>query len=130
VELDWSSDDTAGAVPTYKLTSMSLYTPQSIMRPLSTAKHNQVLSLLSSGLSTKDIEHQAGGSKYTVSKVTREYEPDKENHPGGRPQKLTSMDKRVVLSFLLQWKLPNPSIPLSRSLLQCKISGMYSRMIT
>ncbi|KIJ35406.1 hypothetical protein M422DRAFT_262369 [Sphaerobolus stellatus SS14] len=74
---------------------MSLYTLQSIMIPLSAAKHNQVLSLLSSGLSSRDIKHQNGVSKSTVSEVAREYEPDKENHPGGHPQKLTPMDKRA-----------------------------------
>src|ERR1044072_6562204 len=74
--------------------------PTFTMRPLSSAKHTQVLSLLSSGLSSRDIEHQTGVSKSTVSRIAKNYQPDKENHPGGRPQKLTSMDKRAVLSLV------------------------------
>ncbi|KIJ45385.1 hypothetical protein M422DRAFT_251158 [Sphaerobolus stellatus SS14] len=70
------------------------------MRPLSVATRTQVLSLLSSGLSSRDIEHQTGVSKSTVSRIAKDYQPDKENHPGGCLRKLTPMDRKAVLSLV------------------------------
>jgi transposase len=70
------------------------------MRPISAAQRDNVLSLLSSGLSTRDIAAQTGVSKSKVSNIAKEYEPDKENLQGGRRRKLTPTDQRAVLSLV------------------------------
>jgi transposase len=70
------------------------------MRPISTAQRDNVLSLLSSGLSTRKIASQTGVSRSKVSMIAQEYEPDKENLGGGCPRKLTSADQRAVLSLV------------------------------
>ena len=63
--------------------------PHSVMKPISTQQRDNILSLLASGHSSRDIAKRTGVCKSKVSKLAREYQPDKENLKGGCPKKLS-----------------------------------------
>lgn len=77
------------------------------MRSISTADKNNILSLLSHGLSTRKIASQTGISKSKVALVAQEAGPNKENNPGGRPKKLSPHDQRAVSSLMQPGKASN-----------------------
>ena len=70
------------------------------MRPISAVQRDNVLSLLSSGLSTRIIAAQKGVSKSKIYNITKEYQFDNKNLPRGHPRKLTPTDQRAVLSLV------------------------------
>ena len=74
------------------------------MRPISTAQRDNILSLLGSGHSVRDIAKRTGVCKSKVSEIAKEYCPNKENLKGGHPEKLTSTDKRAVISLITTGK--------------------------
>ena len=59
-----------------------------IMRPLTSAQTEQVIALLQSSASSREIQAQTGVSKSEVASLAKEVVPDKENKPAGRSQKL------------------------------------------
>jgi len=77
------------------------------MRSISSAQRDNILSLLSSGHSTRDIQKKTGVGRTTVSRITKEYQPDKENLPAGRPRKLSASDRRSVLTMIRTGKAAN-----------------------
>ena len=70
------------------------------MKPISAAVRQNIISLLSSGYSTRQICIKLGVSKGTVTNVSKIHEVDKENFKGGRPRKLSSTDQRAVLTLV------------------------------
>jgi DNA-binding NarL/FixJ family response regulator len=83
------------------------------MRSISTADENNIISLLSHGLSTKKIAAQTSISKSKVASVAKDLGSNKENQPGGRSKKLSPHDQRAVSSLwrlgrlLMLLRLPN-----------------------
>jgi uncharacterized protein YerC len=74
--------------------SLSLTTT---MKPTSAAQRAYVASLLKDGYSLCQIQAKTGLGKSTVGRIGKELELDKENHPGGRPAKLTPRDKQIII---------------------------------
>jgi transposase len=78
-----------------------------IMRPVSAAQHNSVVSLLNEGYSHRQIQSRTGLGKGTVGRISKEVEGNKENHPGGRPSKLSTRDKQSIIRQITTGKLDN-----------------------
>jgi len=70
------------------------------MRSISTTDENNIISLLSHGLSTRKIAAQTGISKSKSASVAKDLDSNKENQPGGRPQKFSPQDQRAVSSLM------------------------------
>jgi hypothetical protein len=66
------------------------------MKSITSAQLDKVLSLLSSGLSTRAVASQTGVSKSKVALIHKEMGPNKENVPAGHPSKLSPTDKRAI----------------------------------
>src|SRR5690348_16322766 len=85
--------------------SFSLLT--TTMRPISATQHSSVISLLNEGYSHRQIIAKTGLGKGTVGRISKEVEKDKENHPGGRPSKLSACDKQAIVWQITTGKLDN-----------------------
>lgn len=69
------------------------------MKPISsTLRSNIVTLLLDSTLTYGQIATKLGCTKAIVGKVARKEVPNRENHCGGRPKKLTAADERRIVS--------------------------------
>ena len=77
------------------------------MRSISAAQHFSVVSLLNDGYSHHQIQDRTGLGKGTIGRISKEVEGSKENHPGGRPAKLTTHDKQSVVCQITSEKLDN-----------------------
>lgn len=66
------------------------------MKAINPATLDKIVSLLSSGLSTRAVASETGVSKSKVALINKEMGPDKENLPAGRPSKLSPTDKRAI----------------------------------
>ena len=75
------------------------------MRPISAAQHDSVVSLLNEGYSHHQIQARTGLEKGTVGRISKEVEENKENHPGGRPSKLSTHDKQSIVHQITTGKL-------------------------
>ncbi len=53
----------------------------------------------------RQIQAKTGLGKSTVGRIGKELEVDKENHPGGRPTKLTPRDKQAIIRQITTGKL-------------------------
>src|SRR5258708_36729359 len=67
------------------------------MKSISAEKHSSVVSLLNEGYSHHQIQARTGLWKSTIGSISKEVEGDKENHPGGRPSKLSPRDKQSII---------------------------------
>jgi transposase len=77
------------------------------MKSISSEKHSSVVSLLNEGCSQCQIQARTGLGKGTIGRISKEVEGDKENHPGGRPSKLSPQDKQSILRQITSGKLDN-----------------------
>ena len=77
------------------------------MKSISAKKHSSVVSLLNEGYSHHQIQARMGLGKGTIGRISREVEGDKENHPGGRPSKLSPCDKQSIIHQISSGKLDN-----------------------
>jgi transposase len=77
------------------------------MRPISAAQHDLVVSLLNKGYSHCQIQTRTGLKKGTVGRTSKEVEENKENHPGGRPSKLSTRNKQSIVHQITTGKLDN-----------------------
>jgi transposase len=77
------------------------------MKPTSSDQRANILSLLSAGYSTRDIQKKTGVGRSTVSILSKEYQLDKKNSPGGCLRKLSPVDRRSVLSMIRTGKAAN-----------------------
>ena len=77
------------------------------MKSISSEKHSSVVSLLNEGYSQCQIQARTGLGKGTIGRISKEVEGDKENHPGGRPSKLSPRDKQSILRQITSGKLDN-----------------------
>jgi transposase len=71
------------------------------MRPLSVERQNYIISLLSSGMSQKQVAHKLGISTRTVHKYRKARLPGLQLSKGGRTAKLTIRDKRRLQRNIL-----------------------------
>ena len=79
------------------------------MKCLSSAKVDNIHSLILSKKSNRQIQKITGVGKSTVSRIRQELEPDKENSLGGRPSKLSSAAERRIISQINSGRLDNAS---------------------
>jgi len=77
------------------------------MRSISAEKHSSVVSLLNEGYSQHQIHTRTGLGKGTIGRISKEVEGNKENHPGGRPSKLSPRDKQSIIRQISSGKLDN-----------------------
>ena len=77
------------------------------MRPISATQHSSIVSLLNEGYSQHQIQAKTGLGKGTVGRISKEVEGNKENHPGGRPFKLSAHDKTTIICQITTGKLNN-----------------------
>jgi len=78
--------------------------PPHIMKPISEETRNSIISLLDSGLSSRQIEAQLGVGHTTVDKVRASARPDAQKRSAGRPAKLTGVDKRRLVRMITSGK--------------------------
>jgi hypothetical protein len=86
---------------------LTLYDPQSTIRPLSTAKYDRIITLLNSGTSTHDIHRLNGASTGAISKIHTEYCSEFPKSSGGRPHKLTTADINYAKCLIRMPKADN-----------------------
>jgi transposase len=77
------------------------------MRLLTEAKQNNIIALLSSGTSVKQINTSTGVSTSTISKIRSQYCPNLPKNPPGRPSKLTAANVRHALHLITSHKAEN-----------------------
>jgi transposase len=70
------------------------------MKPISGETRNNIISLLDSGLSSREIGTQLGVSYSTVCRVRASTRPGMQKPRAGRPAKLTAIDKRRVVRMI------------------------------
>src|ERR1700754_2883409 len=86
--------------------NLNLLLPPSLtMYPIPSDKHQIIISLLLSGVYTREIERKTGIGKLTVGRTSKEVEPDKENIKKGRLPKLSPLDKRRIINQIESGKL-------------------------
>ena len=78
-----------------------------IMRPISTAQHSSVVSLLNEDYSQRQIQAKTGLGKGTIGRISKEVEGNKENNPADRPSKLSTRDKKTIIRQITTGKLDN-----------------------
>lgn len=89
------------------LVQLSSLLTTTIMRPISATQHSSVVSLLNEGYSQCQIQAKTGLGKGTVWRISKEVEETKENHPGGRPSKLSTRNKQAIIRQITTGKLDN-----------------------
>jgi transposase len=77
------------------------------MKPISSAQHSLVASLLQEGYSLRQIQSKTRLGKSTVGRIKKKIEGDKENNKGGRPSKLSAGDKRSITRQITNGSLDN-----------------------
>ena len=79
----------------------------STMKHLSAAQKDNIISLASLDLFCRNIASQIGIGKSTMARVLQEVQPDKENHHGGCPSKLSPTNKYAIVQRILTGKASN-----------------------
>ena len=74
------------------------------MKHLSIAQRDNIISLASFDLSCRKITSQTGIGKSTVARVIQEIQPEKENHLGGCPSKLSATNKCAIVQRIITGK--------------------------
>ena len=77
------------------------------MKHLSAAQRDNIISLASLDLSCQKIASQTGLGKSTVARVLQKIHPEKENHLGGCPSKLSPINKRAIVQQVLTRRANN-----------------------
>jgi transposase len=77
------------------------------MKHLSAAQRDNIISLASLDISCCKIASQTGLGKSTVARVLQEIQPEKENHHGGHPSKLSPANKCAIVKQILTGKANN-----------------------
>ena len=67
------------------------------MKQISEQTTSDILTLLSQGLSTREIARRAGVSKSTVSNIRTAHLPGESTSKGGRPNRLSTREKRLIV---------------------------------
>ena len=77
------------------------------MKPLSSAQRNNILSLLDSGHSDRQISSITSIHHSTISRLNKKYHPNAQKSSGGRPSKLTSANTRFAIHLITFQKAEN-----------------------
>jgi transposase len=77
------------------------------MKPIPDSVRANILSLSESSLSSHKIASKTGLGKSTVARVIREVQPEKENTKLGCPSKLSSTDRRRIISSITTGRAEN-----------------------
>ena len=85
------------------------------MRPLSDAKRNNVITLLTSGSSYQQITLATGVSQGAISQIRSQYCPNLPKPSGGCPSKLNSTNTRHALHLITSQKAEN-AVEVTRTL--------------
>jgi hypothetical protein len=81
--------------------------PTQTMRPITSSQTDNVLSLLQTSASFRQISAQTGVSKSKVASIAKEVYPDKENHKAGRPTKLSTTDQNAAIKQISTGRAKN-----------------------
>jgi len=81
--------------------------PQSLMSPLSSSQHKDILSLLSAGYSSRKVASKLGVGKSTVARSLKDLDISKENRHGGQPSKLSDGDTRCLIRQIATGRMDN-----------------------
>jgi transposase len=84
-----------------------LLTSTITMKPTSTSQRENVISLLLSGHSTRQVESKTGLGKSTIARINKELVGAKENCKAGRPSKLSARDRRIITQQITTGQLDN-----------------------
>ena len=84
------------------------------MKSIPEETHNNVLSLLDNGLSSRKIAVQLGVSRATIDRIREKSRTDIQKSRGGRLTKLSATDKRRLLRKITSGKADN-AVQLTRS---------------
>ena len=74
------------------------------MKPISEETHNNIISLLDSGLSSRKIGARLGVNSVTMDRVRARTKPGMQKGRGGRPAKLMATDKRRLVRTITSGK--------------------------
>lgn len=85
------------------------------MKSIPEETHNNILSLLDNGLSSRKIAAQLGVSRSTIDRIRTKSRADIPKSHGGRPAKLKATDKRRLLRTITSGKADN-AVQLTREL--------------
>ncbi|KAF5327981.1 hypothetical protein D9758_017675 [Tetrapyrgos nigripes] len=77
------------------------------MRPITSTQKDNILSLLQTSASSREISAKTGVSKSKIASLAKEMYPDKENHQAGRPRKLSTTDERAAIQQINTGKAEN-----------------------
>src|SRR6266481_4109884 len=89
------------------ITSIILSSLNHLMRPTSFTQCSSVISLLQEGYSVCQIESKTGLGRFTIGRIKKEVDGDKENSKGGHPSKLSSSDKQSIICQISSGSLDN-----------------------
>ena len=67
------------------------------MKQISEQTTSNIITLISEGLSTRQIAHRADVGKSTVANIRRAHLPGEKTSNGGRPSKLSAREKRLIV---------------------------------
>jgi transposase len=79
------------------------------MKPITQETRNNIISQLNSGKSTRQVAIRLNVSHITVSRVRAETKPDTKKGQGGRPARLTTVDKRKLVRMVTSGQADNAS---------------------
>ena len=101
------------------------------MKSIPTSKRANILVMSESGLSARQIASKTGLGKSTVARVIKELLLEKKNIKLGRPSKLSSLDKRRIVSSITTEKADNAvqATHLINSVLASPISSQTARNV-
>src|SRR3954471_9832538 len=74
------------------------------MKYISEETHNNIVSLLDNGLTSRQIAARLGISHTTVNNLRAKARQDMQTCPGGRPAKLKAADKRMLVRLITSGK--------------------------
>src|ERR1700761_9079222 len=77
------------------------------MKPITFTQLDNVLSLLQTSSSTREIPAQTGISKSKIAFLAKEVVPDKENHQAGCLKKLSATDEHAVIKQVTTGRAEN-----------------------
>jgi IS30 family transposase len=91
----------------YITRARTLRFPQFNMHPISSAQKENIISLASNGLPTRQIASKLGVGKSTVSRVLQDLLPNRQTPSSGRPARLSPTNKRSIITQITTGRSSN-----------------------
>jgi transposase len=91
----------------YITRARTLRFPQFNMHPISSAQKENIISLASNGLPTRQIASKLGVGKSTVSRVLQDLLPNRQTPSSGRPARLSPTNKQSIITQITTGRSSN-----------------------